>query len=388
MTAAAVAAPPTVADDVARPAGAETLAFVDALRGIAILGVIVVHHSQVFRGLGAVQGVAAYGQMGVQLFFVASAFTLCRSAQARGGERHGLRNFYLRRFFRIAPLYWLAIAGYGLLDAGRRVLGRAGGESSYEPANILLNLLFVHGFSPAAYNSVVPGGWSISTEMMFYLIFPALLPVVAATYRRHGRPALIAWPLAGVALSLCAQAWLGQGMRNNDWLFCNIVNQLSVFLLGIAAFLRIADGGFAPRPVRDALGFGIATAVAALLLLGAGEGVPAPLELALAPVAAAVSFAFLLNLGRAGLFDRARLLLTIGRLSYSMYICHFLFAWAGTNLVLRTVGTTPTAQALLYLPTLLLVIAASMGVAMLTKPWIEDPGIALGKRLIRRLDAR
>src|SRR4051812_26086677 len=85
------------------------LSYIDALRGIAVLFVISVHHGMVFRQLPLVQSISGFGQMGVQLFFVASAYTLCLSASRRAEPT---KNFYLRRFFRIAPLYYFAIVLY------------------------------------------------------------------------------------------------------------------------------------------------------------------------------------------------------------------------------------------------------------------------------------
>ncbi|HEU0045856.1 acyltransferase [Sphingomonas sp.] len=386
MTTSAVEAPV----DARRIADTDKLAFVDALRGLAVLLVIWVHHSQAFDALAPIRFAASYGQMGVQLFFVASAFTLCRSAQLRSGERHATRNFYLRRIFRIAPLYWCAILGYGLLDAARRATGRAVGDSSYTAANVLLNFLFVHGLSSAAYNSVVPGGWSISTEMMFYALFPALLPAVAFTYRQLGVSGLAAWTAAAIGVSLVVQtataAAGGPEIANNNVVYFSIANQLPVFVIGLGCALLIADGRLAPQPVRDAASFALATIAAFALLYGDQIGLAAWIGPTLGPPVAAVSFVYLLNLARAGRLPAlGGLLARVGQLSYSMYVCHFLFAWAGTNIVLRTFGATPGMQALLYLPTLLLAIAGSMAVASITKRWIEDPGIALGKRLIRRL---
>lgn len=39
-------------------------------------------------------------------------------------------------------------------------------------ADIIANLAFIHSWVPSANNSVVPGGWSIGAEMVFYLLVP------------------------------------------------------------------------------------------------------------------------------------------------------------------------------------------------------------------------
>src|SRR5262245_32766165 len=75
-------------------------AYIDALRGYAILGVISVHTSGAVPHLGGrLRDLATSGQYGVHLFFVVSALTLVMSWHARSD---GTYRFYIRRLFRIA----------------------------------------------------------------------------------------------------------------------------------------------------------------------------------------------------------------------------------------------------------------------------------------------
>ncbi|NLZ74162.1 MAG: acyltransferase family protein, partial [Bacteroidales bacterium] len=94
------------------------LQYVDSMRGIAILMVILVHSSHPITDIKTFDWlIASYGQMGVQLFFVASAFTLCLSADYRKYECNKIRNYAIRRYFRIAPLYYFGIIVYLVLDS-------------------------------------------------------------------------------------------------------------------------------------------------------------------------------------------------------------------------------------------------------------------------------
>jgi peptidoglycan/LPS O-acetylase OafA/YrhL len=98
------------------------LLFIDALRGMAILGVLINHAArniEVWGILGKnvhltpwVYQIMAQGSRGVQLFFVASAFTLCLSYERRKNEKNPLLNFFIRRFFRIAPLFYCGFLFY------------------------------------------------------------------------------------------------------------------------------------------------------------------------------------------------------------------------------------------------------------------------------------
>lgn len=88
--------------------------FIDALRGYAILLVMAVHSSQISTAwIGTGKQIVDQGARGVQLFFVASALTLIMSWQTR---RDGVLAFYARRFFRIAPMFWLGIVFFVWLD--------------------------------------------------------------------------------------------------------------------------------------------------------------------------------------------------------------------------------------------------------------------------------
>jgi len=74
------------------------LEFIDALRGLAILGVILVHtgYSIGLSGDKLLNDIVGSGAKGVQLFFIASAFTLFRSYKNRSViEHHTIVNFFI-----------------------------------------------------------------------------------------------------------------------------------------------------------------------------------------------------------------------------------------------------------------------------------------------------
>ena len=171
----------------------------DILRAFAILLVIAVHSMQAFpTAIAAINQVGYLGRFGVQLFFLVSAFTMCLMWDARVNERDRFYKFYMRRFLRIAPLYLMFIPIYIFLFGTGATYWLPNG---IEAKHIITNLTLTHSFWPDTIGGIVHGGWSISVEAMFYLLFP-LLAVVAL----H-RSAAFSAALAALSFSIISFAY-------------------------------------------------------------------------------------------------------------------------------------------------------------------------------------
>lgn len=164
-------------DIVVKGFGPRHYAYIDAIRGWAFFAVLVFHAALCVGHFGGIS-LLQQGGYGVQLFFIASSVTLCNSmASRRTQDRFPVTFFYLRRLFRIAPLYWCALAFY-LAWPGALPFGTP--QSRYP----VLTALFIQGWhpNPLLYNGV-PGGWSIAVEMTFYAIFPLLFVLLNSIKR-------------------------------------------------------------------------------------------------------------------------------------------------------------------------------------------------------------
>ncbi len=358
-------------------------AFVDALRGYAILGVVMVHSSQAVAPTSAwLQRFANSGARGVQLFFVASALTLCLSWQARSlRELSPVRNFYLRRVFRVLPMFYLAIAFYALLyGMGPRYAAPNGLCWWFIP----LTALCLHGFHPEVINSVVPGGWSIAVEMSFYLVLPILLRWVRSFVSVLG---LLAFSLLLYKLSCAALPYLlrAQYPAEQQYLlaqFCDLTffGQLPVFALGLLTYTALQ----APLPFRRWLGAaGTAGYVLAKIVAPLGSRTYGLLTHHLVASVALACFALLLSSAE-GSFLTRRWIVRIGRLSYSMYLVHF----AVLELLKRGFAQVEWSHGdLASLVCFAAATALSALISFGTYEAVERPGIALGKHLIDRLEA-
>ncbi len=90
--------------------------YIDLLRGVAICGVLSVHSTFGMNAAGLTQlpmhaeSLLFAGKFGVSLFFVLSAYTLMLSLSGRIGTSQSMfLPYFIRRFFRIAPAYYLIL---------------------------------------------------------------------------------------------------------------------------------------------------------------------------------------------------------------------------------------------------------------------------------------
>jgi peptidoglycan/LPS O-acetylase OafA/YrhL len=162
-----------------RPTGSSYVPTLDGWRAVAILGVLLCHAAN--RG-----SVLELGELGVTLFFGISGFLIThRMMRERDGSgRLSLRNFYVRRAFRILPpaLVYLAVV---LLLGRLGVLATTGAE-------VLACLAFARNYVTAGFSWYTAHFWSLSVEEHFYLLWPALF--VLAGHRRTR------WLAPGLAL--------------------------------------------------------------------------------------------------------------------------------------------------------------------------------------------
>jgi peptidoglycan/LPS O-acetylase OafA/YrhL len=92
---------------------------IDVLRGVAILLVLLLHFHIAYRFDNRLVGKIAWnGNYGVTIFFVISGFLITANAIRRYGRppAMALRDFYARRFARIAPPLVLMLTVVVLLN--------------------------------------------------------------------------------------------------------------------------------------------------------------------------------------------------------------------------------------------------------------------------------
>jgi len=167
------------------------LAWLDVLRGLAALAVVF-NHFGYFLPPGVKTAVYQWinpGDYGVFVFFIISGYIVPASLERKGS----VRTFWVSRIFRLYPLYLLAVGMALALYLFH--FGSLRGEGADPETSILSQLLMMSNvLSGQNLPNVV---WSLSYEMIFYLLLTALF--MAGVHRRSSRYAL-AFAVAAVAL--------------------------------------------------------------------------------------------------------------------------------------------------------------------------------------------
>lgn len=339
---------------------------VQALRGLAACLVLLSHLGQIeARAVSTplLPSSSNWGNMGVDLFFVISGFIMIYITRdwTRGGLSR-LPEFLFARVTRIYPLYWIVSAALLIVWWVRPdlVFSSSGNDPQW------LNSVFL---VPAYAYPLLEVGWTLVYEMMFYVLFAALL-ILPIKGRVWGLIALTGIVSAGYFMGL------QQGSALQFHFFSPLVLEfLAGTFIGLA-YLRWKGSVL--------LGWGLAIVGLSGMLIWFGLGLP--FEDQAARVWRLTLPASALVLGAAWL-DRENVsvpsfAVTLGDWSYSLYLTHLLtlglFAQIWGLLGLQD------APAIVFLIT---AVTASLLVAGLTYRLIEAPLIGQARSARRRLFA-
>ena len=216
----------------------DRLSYVDGLRAIAVLGVVLSHTAKYTLDFhtSPFYHPMYEGAHGVDLFFVISGFCLSYPTLARlyaaGAARFSISRFFAKRFLRIFPPYWFA---YAVVIVTTLAMVRAGFQAPWPTikmpdsvATVVRQIFLVENGS-----DLVGSFWTLALELRWYFAFPLLLWIWARSK--------IAFALIGLA-SLIAFHFIGRQVLD--------FATLPAFMLGIVAadvsVRRVAIARWAP----------------------------------------------------------------------------------------------------------------------------------------------
>jgi peptidoglycan/LPS O-acetylase OafA/YrhL len=355
----------------------DRLLFLDALRGLAALWVVMYHMvlipAQDLALPRWAEKIAKNGGMGVSLFFVVSSFSLFYTMPLRQREPRPWLSFFIHRFFRIAPLFYVMMAAYLIRD---KIMY----DHFHGLKDILTSATFTFNFLPQGQQGWVWASWTIGIEMVFYALFPVFYSLARNRYQAITLTLglLVLWTaIQGLAAYVPSQ----QKSRElfMQWSF---LRYLPIFGCGAIAFHMLTSHSRIIERSRDAgllllmlsltLWVALVNGWLPTTLLGNQYYWQGPIFLCLLLGAAWAPIRLIVN----------RFSTYLGRISYSLYLNHPTLVLL-LSPVYAWIYRHELGLSISFLACAIITLGVVIAVSEATYRLIEYPGIKLGKLVNR-----
>jgi peptidoglycan/LPS O-acetylase OafA/YrhL len=325
--------------------------FVDALRGLASLSVVIFHAYEGNHLTDLAAQMPSWlipllfqGNIGVPIFFVLSGFVIAYSLRDRAMTPANVGRFMFKRSIRLDPPYWVAIAvsiGFSVLAAAV-IKGRS--QEQFSIIQIVAHLCYAQDI--LGLNDINIAFWTLCLEVQFYFVFALLLLLPRWTFFLAFTISLL-WPL-GIPPPL------HQGLFPSLWYG---------FLLGVLAYWAWNETRLIPA---------FAVYVGLIAISGA-------LRADTFAITCAITSTILLAVGLRNNMTiwNWRWLQFLGTISYSLYLLHNPITGAVFRAGFLLTGRTAMTEAIWWPVSLACCIFAASALWY----WVERPCTSLARRI-------
>ncbi len=355
--------------------------FIDALRGIAALSVLLFHFyehlsiwGQARRFPLPIHLVLVHGDQGVFIFFVLSGFVIAYTVGRVRITAGYLGRFALRRSLRLDPPYWAIILLTLAFLYTHQHLTTAGEirPGLWHWTTLPANLFYLNKLLRQP--TIVPVGWTLCLELQFYLVYVIATGLTQRMSSFFGDRPCVARSFVFGPLAIYSLA-IASGIASDPWpgLF---ISYWYLFFLGVGvAWFMLQQSG--PS---------LAWAVICITALTALRGSSLQTSVGAATAALILLVGQFGKLRDAGNWKWAQYL---GRISYSLYLVHPLIGHRILDAVLRHTSPGRVPSIPISWASFVFATAASFLGAHLMYIGLERPAHALSRKIrLQPADAR
>lgn len=348
-------------------AGSERFVFLDAIRGLGAM-TVVLHHLHHAGRLGSVVvatlppfavAVLQNAVLGYEIFFVISGFVMAYMLRGAVVTRTFFWRFCLRRSVRLDPPYWLTIALVLVCIQLSNLVFTDRVAPLPDAVQVAANMFYLHDLLGIA--GLQDPFWTLCLEMQLYLLLAGFTGLVQVLERRQGHPGHL-WRLAVLLLLVLASVWprqdfLDGGVRTFlPWLF--------LFMMGATTWWTL-EGRLPPSWWALFMAFNMARCAWLLDWRPVVSGL----------VAVAIFVG-----GRRGALGRwldVPWVQHLGRISYPWFLTHGLVGGHVMSIGWRLTGAAPLAAVMWWV----LATLASIGVAHAMHVLVEKRCLEWARRI-------
>lgn len=331
--------------------------------------------------------------LGVDLFILLSGYLMAKNYIERQWyepweELKTIGTFWIRRFFRIAPLYYILLVvafSFGeIFGHYRDLISSFWPDTQTETSryndssffNIISHVTFIFGLVPYySFRTVLPD-WSIGLEMQYYALFPFIMLLTMWFGFLRVSLALI---IACVIISYIAPCYFSQFPMPSMILF-----KLPLFIAGMLIYKSVSERKklylFAAllAPIA-AIMMGYFISPIRMLIEG---GIILGMTILLTPHSRKSA------VGRFFLFIKrilsVRFSQFLGDVSYSVYLLHLMVVIPVIGLLVQHTGFAELASPLRFFIAVVLSVPVTYLIALVLFRYIEKKGIVLGRKIIKK----
>ena len=355
-----------------QPAAPSRIIILDSFRGLAAVWVVIFNLCSIpgtpVEAPLFLRPVVASGGILAAFFFVLSGF--CLALASSQNSQRSPTEFYLRRAFRILPLFYLMVLLQIFIGIYQYNITR-----SYD--FVLSNIFLFFNFVPRWQEGIVWLSWTIGVTACFYALFPWL-----SSQANRGTSESIKVFGQSVILAIISQAIIEAFANGGGYWEWSFIRFLPVFILGLLTH-SIWVNVYRAKINKSHGGAYLTVGLALLtfVILKGGDTLISPLYLE------AFSFAFVI-LGGVLLQPTQGWVQSnmskVGGLSYSIYLAHPLLIFILIPFYEEMSKYLLSDSLLFFLSVTLTLVIVGL-IAWVCRRYIEEPGLKVGEQISKRL---